>query len=149
MFNYNELQSLIEKWQNILRLRDWDIKLELVNKEWHKTGDVKIDLQDKKAVVLINNFNPKQTNIEELIIHELLHVKLYGMDEMLEDLLHCLYGEGEKNPMLAYAYGQYMTLLEQTVEDLAKGYKDLGAEDKAISFGRLKKQIDDELNNKL
>lgn len=144
MFDHKELQALLEKWQHILRLRDWDIKLELVTKEWRKTGDVKIDQHDKKAILLINNCNPKQTNIEHLIIHELLHIKLFGMDQMIEKLLHCVYGNDGNDPKFSFAYDQFMELLEQTTEDLAKGYKDLGAIDQSTSFGRIQKQADDE-----
>ena len=144
MFEFIEAESYISKWQDILRLKDWDIKLELVTNEWRKTGDVKIDEDDKKAILLINNCNPKQTNIESLIIHELLHIKLWGMDQMIERLLHCVYGDDVADPKFSFAYTQFMRLLEQTTEDLAKGYKDLGATDKSISFGRIQKQADDE-----
>ena len=144
MLEFDELQLYLDKWQDILRLRDWDIKLELVSKEWRKTGDVKIDQSDKKAILLINNFNPKQTNMESVIIHELLHIKLWGMDQMIENLLHCVYGDNESDPRFCFAYTQFMELLEQTTEDLAKGYKDLGATDKSISYGRIQKQADDE-----
>ena len=144
MFNENELLQFLDKWQKILRLKDWDIKLELVTKEWRKTGDIKIDQSDKKAILLINNYNPKQTNIEAVIIHELLHIKLFGMDQMIEELLHCVYGNEKNNPKFSFAYSQFMTLLEITTEDLAKGYTELGANDKNISFGRIQKEADDE-----
>ena len=144
MFNENELQMYLYKWQNILRLRDWDIKLELVTKEWRKTGDVKIDQADKTAIVLINSYNPKQTNIEAVIIHELLHIKLWGMDQMIESLLQCVYGSDESDPKYSFAYTQFMELLEVTAEDLTKGYVELGADNKEISFGRIQKQADDE-----
>ena len=79
----DKIQELIEKWQDILRLRDWDIRVRIVETEWRKSGDIKMDMDDKKAVILINN-NPKSTNLEELVVHELLHLKLWGMDQMLE-----------------------------------------------------------------
>jgi hypothetical protein len=144
MFDEIELNQFLSKWQKILRLKDWDIKLELVTKEWRKTGDVKIDQADKTAILLINNFNPKQTNIEAVIIHELLHIKLWGLDQMIETLLHCVYGKDESDPKFSFAYSQFMELLEVTTEDLAKGYVELGADDKSISFGRIQKQADDE-----
>lgn len=146
MFNETILYQLIDKWQKLLRLKDWDIKLELVTKEWRKTGDVKIDQSDKAAILLINNYNPKQTNIENVIIHELLHIKLWGMDQMIESLLHCVYGDDEKDPKFSFAYTQFMELLELTTQDLTKGYVELGADDKSISYGRIQKQADEEWN---
>lgn len=138
------LQQLLEKWQKILRLSDWDIKLELVTKPWRKTGDVKIDETDKTAILLLNTCNPKQTNMEMVIIHELLHIKLWGMDQMIETLLKSVYGEDENDPKFSFAYHQFMELLEVTTQDLTKGYMQLGAEDNSPSFGRIQKQADDE-----
>ncbi|MDR1703375.1 MAG: hypothetical protein LBS19_01650, partial [Clostridiales bacterium] len=125
VFNKDELRGYVDKWQDILRLRDWDIKLELVTKEWRKTGDVKIDRADKVAIVLINDCNPKQTNIEAVIIHELIHIKLWGMDQMIDSLLHAVYGADESDPKLEFAYTQFMELLEVTAQDLTKGYVEL------------------------
>jgi len=144
MYGEIELLSYLRKWQGILRLRDWDIKLELVTKEWRKTGDVKIDRADKTAIVLINSCNPKQTNIESVIIHELLHIKLWGMDQMIENLLRCVYGDDETDPKFSFAYSQFMELLEATAQDLTKGYAELGADDKSVSYGRIQEQADSE-----
>ena len=144
MFDKRELQGYLDKWQSILRLRDWDVKLELVPNEWRKTGDVKIDQADKVAIVLINDCNPKQTNIEAVIIHELLHIKLWGMDQMIEALLRCVYGEDEDDPKFSFAYTQFMELLEVTAQDLTKGYVELGADDKRASYGRIQKDADAE-----
>lgn len=145
MFDIASLQLYLDKWQNILRLRDWDIKLELVTKEWRKTGDVKIDRAEKAAILLINTCNPRFANIEPVIIHELLHIKLWDMDQMIEELLHCVYGEDENDPKFSFAYTQFMEALETTTEDLAKGYALLGADDKTPScYGRIQKEADDE-----
>lgn len=141
----DELKKYLNKWQDILRLRDWDIKYEIVDKEWRKTGDIKIDMDDKKAVLMVNNFNPKQTNLEALIIHELLHLKLWGMDQMIEQLIFSVFGNDEEDAKFNFAYTQFMTLLESTVEDLSKSFVTLGAEDKETSFGRIQKAVDEEL----
>lgn len=146
-FNEEDINKYIVKWQDTLRLRDWDIKYEIVNTEWRKTGDIKIDQDDRKAIVLINNYNPKQTNLEALIIHELLHLKLWGMDQMIERLIYSVFGQDEADPKFNFAYSQFMTLLESTVEDLSKSFVKLGAEDKEISYGRVQKQVDKELGN--
>ena len=144
MNDIDNLCEIMKKWQRILRLSDWDIKLELVTKEWRKTGDVKIDQADKVAIVLVNVCNPKQTNIEAVIIHELLHIKLWGMDQMIETLFHAVYGTDETSPQFSFAYSQFMEMLECTTQDLTKGYVELGAEDKSISYGRIQQQADKE-----
>jgi len=137
----DEVAEQLNKWQNILRLRDWDIMIKIVKSKWRKSGDIKIDLEDKKAVLLLN-YTPKCENLEELIIHELLHLKLYGMDQMIEDLLSIVYGKKEKNPKREFANTQFMILLESTVEDLTKGYLTAIKSQEPLSFGRLQKQID-------
>ena len=142
--NITDMQKYLNKWQAILRLQDWDIKLQTVDHDWCKTGDIKIDVCDKNAVLLINTFNPKQTNLEELIIHELLHLKLYGMDQTLEKYLNALYGEDSGDPKRDIAYGDFMVLLESTVNDLAKGFLSQSGDDKELSFGRLQIEVDKE-----
>ena len=82
--------------------------------------------------------------MEELVIHELLHLKLYGMDQMIEELLLAVYGEKEKDSKKEFAETQFMKLLESTVEDLTKGYLTASKSQKLLSFGRLKTQIDEE-----
>ncbi len=143
-----EVEEHLKKWQNILRLRDWDIRVRIVKTKWRKSGDIKIDLDDKKAVLLINHTPKceKLEELEELIVHELLHVKLYGMDQMIEELLSLVYGKKE-GPKREFAVTQFMVLLESTVEDLTKGYLAVTKSQSSLSFGRLKKSVDEELRN--
>ncbi|WP_415341250.1 hypothetical protein ACSXBA_14730 [Clostridium perfringens] len=144
-FDENLIEKYLRKWQERLRLKDWDIKLQLINQEWNKTGDIKIDMTDKKAIVMINNYNPKENNLEPVIIHELLHLKLWGMDQMIEQLIYLVFGKDENDPKFDFAYTQFMNTLESTVEDLSKSFLTLDGEDKKISFERVQKQVDDEL----
>ena len=144
-FDENLIEKYLRKWQERLRLKDWDIKLQLINQEWNKTGDIKIDMTDKKAIVMINNYNPKENNLEPVIIHELLHLKLWGMDQMIEQLMYLVFGKDENDPKFDFAYTQFMNILEYTVEDLSKSFLTLDGEDKKISFERVQKQVDDEL----
>jgi hypothetical protein len=139
-----EIEKYLNGWQDILRLRDWDIVVKMVKTKWRKSGDIKIDSEDKKAVLLVNH-TPKCTNLEELVIHELLHLKLHGMDEMIEDLLSTVFGKKEDDPKREFAYTQYMMVLESTVEDLTKGYLSATGSQKSLSFGRLQEPIDKEL----
>lgn len=66
----NEANKLFEKYIKKLRITPtWDVQLEFVDDpNWKKPGDFKIDCDDRKAVVLINIVNPKQENIEEVIV---------------------------------------------------------------------------------
>lgn len=145
--NRKVIEKHLNRWQDILRLRDWDIVVKIVRTKWRKSGDIKIDLEDRKAVLLINHV-PKCTNIEELVIHELLHLKLYSMDQMLEDLLSIVYGAKEDDPKREFAYTQFMMALESTVEDLTKGYLSVAGNRESLSFGRLQGSIDEELRKR-
>ena len=61
MLTDDALQSLFQKWIGILRLKNqWDIRLELVcDPAFRKTGDIKIDCDDRKAILMLNVLNPK------------------------------------------------------------------------------------------
>ncbi|MCD4786396.1 MAG: hypothetical protein K8T10_21435 [Candidatus Eremiobacteraeota bacterium] len=141
-----ELERYLEKWKEILRLRDWDILIEIVETKWRKSGDIKVDIENRKAILLINR-HPKCENIEELIVHELIHVKLYKMDMMIEDLLTSIYGNDENDPKFSFAQTQFMTTLESTVEDLTKGYLAL-ANAEPLSFGSLRNEVEEEIGGK-
>jgi hypothetical protein len=143
-----EVEKHLKKWQDILRLRDWDIAVKMVGTKWRKSGDVKVDLDNKKAILLINE-NPRTCrNIEELVVHELLHLKLYGMDQMIDSLLSAVYGNKEDDAKREFAYTQFMVLLESTVEDLTKGYLTAIGSEEALSFDRIQKEVDKELEPK-
>ena len=61
-----ELTEIFDKYCKKLRIVPaWDVKLEFVeDPSWRKTGDFKVDCEDKKAVFLLNTVNPKQENLE-------------------------------------------------------------------------------------
>ena len=138
MLTYEAIQPLFNKWIEILRLKNiWDIKLELVDDEhFWKTGDFKVDPDDRKAILMLNAINPKQENIEEVIVHELLHLKLYPLDQLTEGLIegHYCPDTAEYNTI----YKQFMTMLEQTVEELAKCFLLQYGDNKEFSYGRCK-----------
>ena len=60
------VRPIFEKWRKILRLEEsWDVRLELVDDEaFQKTGDFKIDPTDRKAILMLNSWNPRQENPE-------------------------------------------------------------------------------------
>ena len=150
--NKIEVQVLFDKWVKKLRLvPDWDIRLEWVeDPAWRKTGDFKIDCDDKKAIILLNAVNPKQENMEEVLVHELMHLKLYPLDQLTEALIQRNFQEGSSGYNLAYQ-GFFQTL-EQTVEELTKCYLLEFGENKELSFGRCRQmksftELYDGLNN--
>ncbi len=116
----NEANKLFEKYIKKLRITPtWDVQLEFVDDpNWKKPGDFKIDCDDRQAIVLINIVNPKQENIEEVIVNELMHIKMYPLDQVIESLIiNCF---EEDSPASNFSYQQFYTALEQTVEELAK-----------------------------
>ena len=136
MLTEKELQKLFDKWIDILRLKNqWDIRLDLVrDPAFQKTGDIKIDCDDRKAILMLNVLNPKQENPEEVIVHELMHLKLYPLDQLTEGLIESDY-EAD-TPAHDAVYTQFMIMLEQTVEELAKCYLGAFGENKTLSYGR-------------
>ena len=68
MIDRTYIESLFDKWVKKLRLVPaWDIRLQWVeDPAWRKTGDFKIDCDDKKAIILLNGANPKQENMEDV-----------------------------------------------------------------------------------
>lgn len=131
-----EVRRLFDKWCRKLRIvPTWDIALEFVeDPSWRKTGDFKIDCDDRKAILMLNAANPKQENIEEVIVHELLHLKMYPLDQVPESLIVSNFEEGSKE--WNFAYMQFFSALEPTVEELAKCFLLEFGEDKEFSFGR-------------
>ena len=134
----SKILQLFEYWSEKLRISPgWDIRLEFVDDlNWSKTGDLKIDCDDKKAVLLLNSFNPKKQNLEEVIVHELFHLKMYPLDQVTESLIISNFKEGTSAS--DFAYRQFFIALEQTVEELAKCFLLEFGENKELSFGRCK-----------
>lgn len=138
--NQAEIQTLFDKWIKKLRITPaWDVKLEFVeDPEWRKTGDFKLDCDDRKAILLLNAASPKQENLEEVIVHELMHIKLYPLDQVTESLVTAAFEEG--SAAQDFAYTQFFTALEQTVEELTKCFLLEYGENRELSFGRCRGQ---------
>lgn len=136
MVNREAAQALFEKYIRKLRITPaWDVRLEFVDDpQWRKTGDFKIDCDDRKAILRLNSANPKQENLEEVIVHELMHIKMYPLDQVTESLIiNCFEAD---SPASNFAYQQFFTALEQTVEELTKCFLLEFGDNKELSFGR-------------
>ncbi|MCI5918925.1 MAG: hypothetical protein MRZ75_06345 [Roseburia sp.] len=133
-----DIKERFEYWCKKLRISpQWDIKLEMLeDSEWNKTGDFKIDPTDRKAVLMLNAKSPKQENMEEVIVHELMHIKMYPLDQVCESLITSNFEEG--TPVWDFAYREFFENLEITVEELAKCFLLEFGENKNFSFGRCK-----------
>ena len=138
--NNNELTAIFEKYCKKLRITPaWDVELRLIDDpEWTKTGDFKIDCTDRKAILLLNIANPKQENLEEVILHELMHIKMYPLDQVTESLIESHFEEG--TAACDFAYRQFFTALEQTVEELTKCFLLEFGDNRELSYGRCDKQ---------
>ena len=138
--NRDELHIVFEKYCKKLRITPvWDVKLELIEDElWEKTGDFKIDCTDRKAILLLNIASPKQENLEEVIVHELMHIKMYPLDQVTEGLITSNFEEG--TPGYAFAYNQFFHTLEQTVEELTKCFLLEHGDNRELSFGRCNRE---------
>ena len=146
------ITAIFDKYIRKLRITPaWDIKLEFVeDPAWPKTGDFKIDCDDRKAILLLNIENPTQENLEEVIVHELMHIKMYPLDQVTESLIMNCFEDG--SAASGFAYQQFFTALEQTVEELAKCFLLEFGENKELSYGRCNKgksfnDLYDKLNN--
>ena len=140
----DEARAALVRWQPILRLADWDIALRLVETPWRKTGDVKIDLDDRKAVLLLRESQAAE-HLEEVVVHELVHVRLYAMDQMLVQLLDAVFGADASDPKREFAETQFMTLLEATTEDLAKALLAASGSTAPLLFDRLDAEVEREI----
>lgn len=131
-----KVKELFEKWIEILRLRNnWDVKLEIISDEKKgDAGEFMIEPNERKAIIVINLLNPKKENLEEIICHELLHLKMYPLDQFTESLIDGHYII--ETPEYETTYMQFMSVLEQTVEELTKCYLGVFGENKELSYGK-------------
>lgn len=140
MYSETDIRRLFDKWIKKLRIvPEWDVLLEFVDDpEWRKTGDFKIDCDDRKAILMLNRVNPRQENIEEVIVHELMHLKMYPLDQVTESLI--LANFQDDSPAQGFAYNQFFPALEQTVEELTKCFLMEFGENRELSYGRCRTQ---------
>ncbi len=142
--NEKSIDEYLVKWQPLLSLSDWDIRPLVVQKDWRKSGDVKIDESNKMAAVMIrSDLDPAY--LEQIVVHELLHIKLWGLDMMIEESLNALFGEEDSEGKRYFAQGQFMRELEATTQDLTRALLEASGFKEQYLFNRVQKQIDGEI----
>ena len=109
----NELNDLLKKWIKKFQLDDWKINIEITDfkrKDFKQSGDIKIDLKNKKAALLMTN-TPFR-NEESTIVHELIHLLLWKYDTFSEKVILKNCKKNEKDHL------RHMNKLEETVAKL-------------------------------
>ena len=108
-----KLNKILKKWTEFLGLNEWNIKLKITDfkrKDFRQSGDIKVDLKNKKAVLLMTKSPFK--NEENVIIHELIHLFLWEHDIFAEKVIlkNCEKFKGD--------HLKYMNNLEETVKKI-------------------------------
>ena len=140
MFDKVFLQKQFIYFIKKMEMTQWNLKLEFIEYDWKNTGNVKVDMDNKTAIVYLNIFNPKCENLEEVMIHELCHVKLWKLDLYCESLLDATFND-KKSKEYKFGYNQFMSALEQTTQEIAKTYTKLLAKNKNLSYNRCKERM--------
>ena len=138
------ISDCLAKWKPLLSLSDWDIRPVVVRKEWRKSGDVKIDSSNRMAALMVR-FDLNPAYLEQIVVHELLHIKLWGLDQMIEESLNALFDEEDSEGKRYFAQGQFMEELETTTQDLTKALLGAGGFEGDYLFNRVRKQIEKEI----
>ena len=140
-------ESMIQRWSGILRLQDWDIRHTVVHNDWRKRGDIKIDTSNRMAVLMVHQ-EVDASFLEELVVHELIHLKLYEMDQMIEELINLVYGTDAEDPRREFAWSRFMEALESTTEDLTKALLATSGSPAELNFDRVMRQVEEELEGR-
>lgn len=100
-----QLHILLDKWCRKLRITPfWTVRLEIMNDPaFRKTGDIKIDCDNRNAIVILNLSGANQSNLEEVLVHELFHLKIYPLDQVTESLLLSVFPDDSPAQRFAYA----------------------------------------------
>ena len=138
------ISEYLNKWKPLLSLSDWDIRPVIVMKGWRKSGDVKIDSSNRMAALMVR-FDLDPVYLEEIVVHELLHIKLWSLDQMIEESLNALFDENDSEGKRYFAQGQFMEELETTTQDLTRALLDASGFEGDYLFNRVQKQIDSEI----
>lgn len=129
------IQLLLKNGSKLRLTPDWDIHLEWVeDPHGEKQPILRSTATTRKAIILLNAAEIDRENMEEMIVHELMHLKLYPLDQITESLIVSNFEEGTQG--YDFAYRCFFTALEQTVEELTKCFLLKFGQNKELSFQR-------------
>lgn len=85
MITTKMIKALVAEWQKILKLEHWEITISVVPSKEFKAGHADIDVNFMYFIadMRIANIKFSQEALDKLIIHELLHVHLAGMNILI------------------------------------------------------------------
>ncbi|MFA5050590.1 MAG: hypothetical protein WC499_00525 [Patescibacteria group bacterium] len=109
MDRLEKINQYLKYWQRVFELSQWKLKVKLVDfkrTDFVQSGDIKINLKNKSAIILITKEKTGKDNT--IILHELIHLLLWKYDTFCEKEIN----NKKKN--------HYFDLLEKTVADLEK-----------------------------
>ena len=82
-------KQFVKEWQRLFRLQNWDIRIAF-HKEYEddelvgNSGYVKIDIGTLTAHIVVNENSPDP--VDEIIVHEMLHILLRDLTKPLNAL---------------------------------------------------------------
>ena len=135
----NDIESQIREFRLAL-LREMPFYGELLSHfEIRESRLISTASTDGREILYNRKFfqelSPEECNY--VLMHELMHIKMYPLDQVTESLIQSNFEEG--TPGYEFAYRQFFTTLEQTVEELTKCFLLEYGEDKSFSYGRCDK----------
>ena len=83
------VEVLVKKWGEILKV-DQSLKLEIVEIENNTeiySGEVKVDFDDKTAVIKIKTKDLNSLVLDEILISSFIRIKMAGLKEFTNDLI--------------------------------------------------------------
>jgi len=113
-----EIEVLLKKWQKRLGMEAWSLSFSVVDfnrPDFRQSGDFEADVNNKKAKILLTA-DPFRGDEEYTLVHELIHVLLFDLDEYSEKIVLKSYGKDSKE------HDRYMEKLESTAHKLTEAF---------------------------
>lgn len=109
----------ISKWKELLGFSGWKIFPEIAifkrSDGYPQQGDFRLDYARKKITILIGE--ELTLSVEEIIVHELVHIMLWPLDQKCVSTIHKLPRAKQKR-----SESDFLGKLEVVVDQITKGY---------------------------
>lgn len=117
-----ETKKILTKWVDKLQLDYlFDVELQFIDDDsYFETGHYKVDIDDKKAVIFIKEKDLSNVELENIILRDLLYLKLYPLDITTHELIDKYYQIGDEE--YKNINTKYSSLQELIVDDLVNAF---------------------------